>query len=362
MPSTQRIVTIVLFLALFCSFSTEAYSATAAKPQKSTSKLSAVGVNQLPGDWCKFGIGYTLGDPSAEHINLTVLSAEYQAVRVAMDDWYDYPVAGEKLLVVHYSLQNSSKAQMSVSGIEWVAVDDQGVDHRWSYQWLEQAGKLSRQATPLRAKISLAVDTTYSRPLEPGQKLYAYAIIHIPAKCSIPKMIASFSSSPTVARYDLHGLIKPLAKPYLDPTDTTGAVAIDAVPGEVGGTYSSGNIDVAIDKVEFYSKPLFDEELPADSEYVIITEKCTSFEQDPQSIDSACNLELKDQDGTVCSQSYKSLALTGNREVSITLKQKETGCVRSVFCVHKGVGLKTLKFWGNNATPVVIDLSTYKAP
>ena len=181
---------------------------------------------QLPGEWGTIGTPYQLGDNRP--VVFTLLEASYTVERVPFGTNVTVPDAGEKLLLLRYTLQNPGDKDMRVTGqtLKFTAVDAFDVNR-------EHLSRAGMQQT----KEHLRVD------LKPAQKIEAYAVIKVPAKGSVPKLIVEPHEG-DVLRFNLTDKIPPLTAPIADPADATGATARETVPGQPGAYYPAGNFDV----------------------------------------------------------------------------------------------------------------------
>jgi hypothetical protein len=164
-----------------------------------------------------------------------------------------------------------------------------------------------------------------------------------------------------VARYDAHGHIKPLSAPFADPSDPSGATLAATINGEVGKTYAVGVEDVTVEKVEFQTTNLFQDNLKPDQEYAIVTMSWKNLSRYTGRAPHGY-IFLKDEDGSTIDADFQALAASGDRKVDIEPQIGETVRFRSVYIVHKGVALRSINFLWTEINPTSIDLSAYKAP
>jgi hypothetical protein len=331
----QRFTSLLALFLLAGLLTAPAASLAVDKP----THMGALGTAQLPGDWCNFGQAYTIGDKDQWPVNFTLISAEYVAVHVPTSKLgSDYPKAGDKLLVVHFSIQNPLQKQQEVIGdVNIVAVDDQGNNHTQAAQCLENVLTASGPNTTL----------------EPGQKGFGYSVFNVPGAGEVTKLIVSKAQyvPHLVARYDMHGHVKPLTAVYADPSDSSGNTIADPVKGQVGVTYSSGLQDFTIESVSTSAGPLTEQEKEwLDSKrgqysVAVVTAKVVSW--DPGNVEcyGPTWFRLTNEDGTVCDYDNAAFAADGNRKVDIELGKDERGQpaeFRTVYYIPTGVPLKTL--------------------
>jgi hypothetical protein len=197
------------------------------------------GHGQLSGGNGEFGVVYSFQD----HWNEEILSARYDAIPIDRYEGYDYPKAGQKLLVLAIAIKNPTPRSNffnSESGHQIVAFDQFGNQYPLNAYEQQSAGEKGI-ANPI---------------LNPGQGLGQPAL-HDPiwvmgpvdGKARIQKIIinAGRLDHPTekVLRYymstataaedgangDPHNEIGPLPDGLRDPSDSTGATALNPANG-----------------------------------------------------------------------------------------------------------------------------------
>jgi len=351
---------ILLASALVFVFGMVSLSLAAAKPKPKPkpkpAKLGAIGTSQLPGAWCDFGKAYTLGrvkGSDANAMNLTLKSAEYTIGHVKVGERMFRPQEGEKLLVIHYSLHNPLPKEQHVNyaTIGWTAVDSKSENKNQEYLGVGVEG----------TGVSL------DQAMKPAQKVQVYAIIRVNCTGEVPKLMAARYEVPApVARYDLHGKVKPLPTPYADPSDKSGATVVKEIPGVVGVSYITGDFDTKVEKVDFATPPLGDEGYDANNDYVVITFECTYWGEGSGVMGGSgsptSGMALKDADGVSYGIQYGPMPVSSTRKFDPMAKQGESIRFRLAFSVPKGVALKSLTLKEFSGYPVVIDLSAYKTP
>jgi hypothetical protein len=155
--------------------------------------------------------------------------------------------------------------------------------------------------------------------------------------------------------------VQPLVAPYADPSDPSGATLVEQVQGgAVGNTYMTGPYDVKVDAVNFTTDKIGDKPAPSDQEYCLLTMEYTNF-GDPANVLHP-QAKLKDTDSVSYDRAFDTLAATSYREIELKPGTGETVKFRLAFAVPKGVALQSLTLQEGGGRPVVIDLSTYKAP
>lgn len=233
-----------LALATGTPASAQAKKKPGASQTKPKPKPAVLGTQQLRGDQIVIGQPATVGKTNP--INICVTSLEYACGRAVFSDHQIITQAGEKFLIINLWLQNpiSREQYVRYDTIRFTAVDGNGENHE--------------------AHQNLGVPETkaeFAITLKPGQRKSAYAVVTIPAKASIKKlMVLPPEANEGVLRCDLSGAvaankIKPLGAPYADPADPTGATALDTVTVAMGAAYPIGDSDntsqdVTVEKVE----------------------------------------------------------------------------------------------------------------
>lgn len=196
-------------------------------------KIGAIGTTQWAGGDGVFKRPYSLGE-KGNKMNITLKSAEYTVGLVAIGDNVFIPKENEKLLVIHYTVHNPEKKEQSAfwSTFHFTAVDSEDANHEYS-QYVGQ--ETNKKALNMR--------------LKPAQKAEAYIVIKVGAIGEVPKLIVKRGNGP-VLRYDLRGKVKPLPSEYADPSDPTGATALQTITGSIGSYYHAGEYDFRINSVE----------------------------------------------------------------------------------------------------------------
>ena len=157
-----------------------------------------LGTKQLPGDFGKLGTTYTIGKGSP--LNLTLTGAEYTT-----DHWvyesafsgvlHGQPKAEEKTLLLKLTVQNPTQQPLALNPgeLKLTAVTP---DSTSSERYVLINPKTTKECLNL--------------PLKPGQKLDVIALVTVPAKEPIHKLIVQREDGTPVIRYDLTGKITAL--------------------------------------------------------------------------------------------------------------------------------------------------------
>jgi hypothetical protein len=296
-----------------------------------------------PTDDCQLGQTYVIGN--ANPLHLTVNSLEYISSRIKTGTRYTRPDVGEKLLVVHYTLQNPSTTDFHVGGvsIDWMATDSNGVNRQQAFVSVEGTGNALDQM------------------LSAGKPVNCYAVISMPAKGVATNLAApAHNETVNVARYKLKGKVTPLPAPFADIRDSTGSTPLTVIPGKVGVSYPVGDYDVTVESVESSDKPISDMELPENHIYTIVSLKYTSFTEGASEI-LGNDTELKDVDG----QGYYSKSMfapSSLRPITLRPEPGETVTFKLAFPTPKNTDIKSLTLKSGLEYSVVVDISNYKTP
>jgi len=198
-----------------------------------TSGGGSTGTVQLAGDNGVLGNVYSICKGSPLYFSLK--SAEYTTKQVVIGNSLTVPKAGEKLLLLHFSVQNPQKTERFVrfDSLRLTAIDAMNVNHECTASWGD-----ADSHQPL--EISL----------KPAQHIDVYTAIAVPAKGIVPKLMVQSPNDTDgpVLRYDLHDKVTALAAPIADPADAAGATALETVPGQAGTAYPYGNFDITVEK------------------------------------------------------------------------------------------------------------------
>lgn len=319
--------------------------ATKSKPnpkQKPTTNHATKGTTQLNGMYAQIGSTYTLG--KASPINITLKSAEFTVAQVVIGDQVYFPSAEEKLLVLHYTLHNPlAEEQLArYDTFSATAVDSKNENHEYTQDFGVEATKLA-----------------LSMNLKPAQKVDGYALIKVPAKGEIPKLILA-SSDNLVLRYDLRGKVKPLAAPFADPSDATGASALSTAPAKVGESYPLSNFDFALNGTSFSDKALPDSEPAEGNRYLVVSVTAKNVAPTEQLVRyDTFRAVVKDTDDADI-ESGDVLLASRNAPASTELKPGQEMKVRIFFEVPKDLSFKTLSISEMDSHVLEYDMSAVK--
>jgi len=297
---------------------------TAAKPKPATQPTV-----QLPGDNGEFGTVYSLR--KEEPLYFRMKSAEFTTEQVRIGKELYFPTASEKLLVIHFTIQNPGKTERLVrcDSLRFTAVDAMNVNHEAVWNWGDEKNKES-------------VDMMF----KPAQTLDVFTIINVPAKGIIPKLMVlpSQENDGPILRYDLKNpknKVEPLSKYVADPSDPSGYTALETVPAELNVSYPYHRYDIKVLKFETVSENLGNFELEEGEDFFLATVsiQCEALDR-PYLTVSSLLPKLISADGEELQ--YEDILLaTANRPIERSLKQGDEITVRILFRVPKDATPKT---------------------
>lgn len=282
------------------------------------SNTASAGMVQLPGDNGELGKVYSM--QKSNPIYFSLKSAEYTTGRITIGNVIYAPDAGEKMLVLHFTVQNPQKSDLFVryDSLKCMAVDAMNVNHEYIQDWGDEE---SHNGVSLN--------------LKPAQTLAVYTAIKVPAKGAVPKLMISPTDDSPVLRYDLREKVTPLAAPFADPTDTAGLTALETVPVKLGTAYPFHNFDLTVEKFEYVTTTLGDYSLEEGERFLVAT--VLAKNQTPAEVflryDSVTPV-LTTTDGQECA--YKDMFFaTTNTPVAQNAKPGQAMRVRMIFVVGK---------------------------
>jgi len=285
---------------------------------------------QRPGVTGKFGTVYTLGKEAPVYFILK--SAEFTTVRIHIGTADFAPGKEEKLLVIHFSVQNPGKEELPVNWatLHFTVVDAENENH----EYIEAVGVEGK-------------GTAADIALKPAQKVDLYTAFFVPAKGQVPKLIVlPHEEEAPVVRYDLRGKVTPLAAPFADPEDKTGSTALADIQGTIGVWYPVGCYDVRCDKAEYSTAPIAEEELPEDSRCLLIyltLKNKTAGERDVGWAVLAISVVLAD--GGEATWNEQLYLANSWRAVDVTLKPGQELAVKYAFTLPSDVPAQSVRFW-----------------
>ncbi|HWG84137.1 MAG TPA: hypothetical protein VNT60_01545 [Deinococcales bacterium] len=214
------------------------------------------GTTQLAGGEGVIGKTYSLGRTD-DALNFTLNAVEYTVTRLTNGSEVVIPKADEKLIVLHYTVQNPQKREMSLtwSSFKFTAVDARDTNH-------------VGQPYPVRDGTTERIS---SLSLKPAQKIDLMSYWMVPAAGITPKLIVERGSNNPVLRYDLRGKVKGLAAPFADSADVSGATAREEVPAATGSYYPLGTFDLKLESVSFTTDPILGNKAREGKRFLVVT-------------------------------------------------------------------------------------------
>jgi hypothetical protein len=189
----------------------------------------------------KFGQPYSL-DGDGWSLNLTLDRVELNSGRYLMGGNSELPDADEKLVIVHYTLQNPNPSDVPVDGqtVSFAAFDSDKNGHS-DLPEAQYEGTDNLVADVLKGKDSANF----------------VKVIHVPAYGAV----VALTVTPTPAgvdtlRFDLAGHVSKLPAPYAYPKDATGMTAAEPIPARIGVAYPLGDCDITLVKAEYTHEAL----------------------------------------------------------------------------------------------------------
>jgi hypothetical protein len=300
----------------------------AAKPAQK--KPAASGTVQLAGDNGIFGTVYSLGKDNPIYFRLK--SAEFTVDQVVVGNNIYVPRADEKLIVLHFTIQNPQKTEQFVrwDTLRFTAVDAMNTNHEGDELWGDERNH-----------------SEMSMMLKPAQTVEAYTCFAVPAKGIIPKlMVLPPVEGDKILRYDLtnpKNKVSALKAPFADPSDSSGYTALETVQGSMNVMYPYNNFDISVEKFEYTTNKLDKEEaLEEGTRHLVVTLQTRS--ESPENAQlrwDTITPVLTSTDGEELEYNNMLLA-AANRPIDKIAKCGEENRVRIYFTVPKGVTPKTL--------------------
>ncbi len=314
---------------------------SAASPQTKPVVRPVLGTAQLPGDNGKLSQAYTMG--KAEKLNIVLTSARYSKVRWNHNDKTVDPGDGEKLLVLDYQVQNPNKTPTHMDGqaLKFTAFDQEDKN----YDDTEYA--VVKNTT---GEVNL--------DLKPAQRIDCESVVVVPAKSTIPKLMVAHRTGGAVLRYDLHGKVSPLAKPFSDD----GTVALASVPGQIGIVYPLLFSDAKVVSTAFQERQLGPTSIDDKKIFMLVKVALKNASTAKQSI-GGFYAEAVDEDG----EHYKSDGVRKASTEDTTSGDVDPGAemtIRLPIVLPKGVKIVKLRLWeqGNhyeNSSAIEVPMTTY---
>ena len=310
-------------------------------------QTEVAGTTQLAGGEGEFGKTYTLGKNNP--LNFTLKSAEYTVSRVTVGTNIYTPKADEKLLVLHYPVQNPTQREQNVdwASFRFTAVDAKDVNQVFdNYVAREGSSEM------------------YNARLKPAQKIDLIAAWTVPAAGVIPKLIVERESGAPVLRYDLRGRVKPLTAPFADPGDSSGATALQEVPAAPGTYYPLKLFDMKLEAVSFTTDPI-DKRAPAQGKRYLVATISIKNATGPTAREANYNygtfkFDLKDADGEKVHFDDYLMKATRDEHAEGRLKPGEEYKFRVYFEMPQDLTGQTLYALEGDSRTYAFDISSFK--
>ncbi len=310
-------------------------------------QTEVAGTAQLAGGEGELGKTYTLGKNNP--INFTLRSAEYTVSRVTVGSHVYAPNAGEKLLVLHYTVQNPTKREQGIdySSFKFTAVDAKDVNQLFN-------NYIAREGS----------SEIYQAQLKPAQKIDLIAAWAVPAAGPIPKLIVERESGAPVLRYDLRGKAKPLVAPFADPADSSGATALQEVSAAAGTYYPLKTFDMRLESVSFSSDPI-DKKAPAEGKRYLVATLSIKNASGPTAREAGYSysnfkFDLKDADGEKTNFNGYLMKAGRDEHADGSLKPGEEYKFRVYFELPQNLSGQTLYASEGDSRTYAFDISSFK--
>ncbi|MVN87090.1 hypothetical protein GO986_09950 [Deinococcus sp. HMF7620] len=286
---------------------------------------------------------YTLGKSSP--LNFTLTKAAFSVSRVIVGNEVFTPKADQKLLVLTFRVANPQKKDVYFDSrsFTFTAVDAQNINR------------------PSVRSVGLAsTGELVGLQLKPSQVLEFVTAIVVPAAGVVPKLIVEHEAGTGVLRYDLRRVTGPLAAPYADPADASGASALGAVPAKVGQSYPLESFDLRLETTALSTEVLDGRAPRSGHRYVVATVVLKN--QAPQERYLGLQTlmpEILDADGERL-RYLTVLKARGEGGPGLKLAPGAEYRARYVFEVPDGTPLQTLVFQEGYSHTLLFDVSALK--
>jgi hypothetical protein len=315
----------------------------------SNSVAPVAGTTQLSGDAAELGKSYTLGKNYP--LNFLLRSVEYSVTRVTVGTEVYAPNADQKLLILHFTVQNPLKQDQvfSYGDFRFTAVDSKDISYIFdSY--------VAREGTSELLDLNL----------KPTQKIDVVAVWAIPAVGSVPKLIVQRGEelSAPVLRFDLRNKIKPLVAPFVDANDASGSSALNEVPAKIGVYYPLKIFDVKLESIGFTGNAMY-QTMPSEGKRYLVASFAikngtgASTAPSPYS-SSAFGFILKDSDSEKTEFTGYLIKMTRDEIAEGSLKSGEEYRFKVYFEVGQSTTGQILYVSDRNSRVYAIDISSFK--
>ncbi len=328
----RKSLLLAMTLSLLLSGTAMVFGATAKKAVKAVPKKTAASSTvQLAGNNGVFGTVYSIVKSSPIYFRLK--SAEFTTGQVIVGETLYAPGADEKLLVLHFTLQNPQKSEQPIRSdtLKFTVVDAVNTNHEGDERWGDERN---------HSEVDMS--------LKPAQTIDIYTCITVPSKGTIPKLMVmppSDNNGP-ILRYDLtspKNKVTALKAPFADPSDSSGYTALGVVQGKLNVLYPYYDFDFAVEKFEYTTDKLDKDEAPEDgTRYLVVT--LLAKNKSPQNTLLRCDTiipVLTTTDGDELEYQEMLLA-SANRPFNKDVRMGEENRVRIYFTLPERVTPKTL--------------------
>jgi hypothetical protein len=267
-----------------------------------------------------FGGERVLGARS--QLKFTLNSAEYTVATVRNGDSVIFPLAEEKLLVVHFTLRNAQAEDTWVSWdtVSFTAVDAMGMNREYCQNILnEQTGE------------------TVDASLLPNQTIDCYTVITMPARGPALTLLARAADGAPL-EFSLRNAVASLEPPIADLADPAGATALTEVPAEMGVAYSLGNFVVTVDRGDYIQEAILREAPQEGARFLMFTLRLKNQTSADQPLSGgAFGFSLRGPQGDEIPWNGYMLAPNRDQEIDIAAAPGKVTTVRIYFEVPAGM-------------------------
>ncbi|HEX8834287.1 MAG TPA: DUF4352 domain-containing protein, partial [Abditibacteriaceae bacterium] len=196
--------------------------------------------------------------------------------------------------------------------------------------------------------------------LKPAQKIEAFTVVVVPAKGVMPKLIVTPNTG-SVLRYDLRGVVKPLAAPFADAADAAGSTARSEVVAEAGKFFPAQAFDINLGETSYTDGPLGDHEKEEGKRFFVAKVTIRNATTTPQSYNwstLAPVLTASDDEKADWNQVFFKTAR--NEDATGELKPGEEYTGRIFFQLPADVTAKTLTLTEGESRTYSFDVSGTK--
>jgi hypothetical protein len=217
------------------------------------------GTPQLPGDNGILDQVYKISTAQPLYFRLT--SAEFTVGQVVLGDDIFAPNEDEKLLVLHFTVQNPDKTAERLARydcLRFTAFDSANSPYVSEKGWGDDSD-------PKHPFVAMN--------LKPSQTVACCSVIRVPAKGPIAKLMIQprNDNDGPVLRYMFTDQIKALEAPFADPADTSGYTALETVPAEIGTPYPFANWTITVEKFDYSTDAMDGDKPPAGGRFLMVT-------------------------------------------------------------------------------------------